>query len=341
MKSLSLDRNAIREFLTQPRDWRALLVSASRDSGATIALLVLIIYDIFFTPSQLNSTIAIANLLVHVAPTLIIAVGMTLVIATGGIDISVGAILAFTDEVAYLIFSGKFLGIHNMVVGTLVAIPVALVLGILMGSLNGVMVTRFNMQPIVATLITLITLRGVAEVLVDGFQFAFLSAPIVSWLGSDLFGFLPRQVLIMVVVVIVVAWIMGATMFGRHVLAVGGNRSAARLAGLPVNRVLITVYAISGFLAALAGLVNMAFVSAANPVTDGNGWELSAIAAVAIGGTPLTGGRATIVGTVIGAIFIQLLTQTLEAKNVHSDFISILVGALIILAVFIQRWRTA
>lgn len=340
MKLLSQDLSAIRVRLTQPRDLRTILLNVSQDSGVVIALAILVIFDIIFT-RQFSSLIAVTNLLVHVAPTLIVAVGMTLVIATGGIDISVGSIIAITDVLTYLVFSGKLFGIHDMAIGTLVAMPFALLVATAIGALNGLMVTRFNMQPIVATLITLITVRGIAEVLVNGFQFAFLSAPIVGWLSSNLFGILPRQIILMLVVALIVAWVMRATSFGRHLLAVGGNRSAARLAGLPVDRVLLTVYAISGFLAGLAGLVYIAFVSAENPVTDGKGMELSAIAAVAIGGTPLTGGRATIFGTVIGSIFIQLIRQTLVSLNVPDDIVSILIGVLIILAVFIQRQRVA
>jgi ribose/xylose/arabinose/galactoside ABC-type transport system permease subunit len=308
--------------------------------GALIALVVLIIFNLIFT-KQLNSVIAITNLLVHVTPTLILGVGMTLVIATGGIDISVGSVMGLTGILTYMIFSGKLFGIHNIVLGTIVAIPIVLVVATLIGAFNGLLVTRFKVQPIVATLITLITIRGVAEVTVNGFQFAFLSAPIVSWLSGNLFGFLPRQVIIMVVVVAIFAWLMRATSFSRYLLAAGGNQSAARLAGVPVNRILITVYAISGLLAGVAGLAFIAFDSAANPVTDGVGKELDAIAAVAVGGTPLTGGRATILGTVIGAIFIQMIRQTLVALNVPDDIASVIIGILIILAVFLQRQRKA
>src|SRR5450432_913541 len=278
--------------------------------GALIALVVLIIFNLIFT-KQLNSVIAITNLLVHVTPTLILGVGMTLVIATGGIDISVGSVMGLTGILTYLIFSGKLFGIQNIVLGTIVAIPIALAVAALIGVFNGVLVTRFKVQPIVATLISLITIRGIAEVIVNGFQFAFLSAPIVSWLSGNLFGFLPRQVILMAVIVAIFAWLMRATSFSRYLLAAGGNQAAARLAGVPVNRILIIVYTICGLLAGVAGLAFIAFDSAANPVTDGLGKELDAIAAVAVGGTPLTGGRATIFGTVIGAIFIQLIRQTL------------------------------
>ena len=285
--------------------------------------------------------IAITNLLVHVTPTLILGVGMTLVIATGGIDISVGSIMGLTGILTYLIFSGKLFGIHNIVLGTIVAIPIALAVATLIGAFNGLLVTRFKVQPIVATLITLITIRGVAEVTVNGFQFAFLSAPIVSWLSGNIFGFLPRQIILMAAIVAIFAWLMRATAFSRYLLAAGGNQSAARLAGVPVNRILITVYAISGLLAGVAGLAFIAFDSAANPVTDGVGAELDAIAAVAVGGTPLTGGRATILGTVVGAIFIQLIRQTLVALNVPNDIASVIIGVLIVLAVFLQRQRKA
>lgn len=311
-----------------------------QDYGALIALVALIIFNLLFT-NQFSSVIAITNLLVHVTPTLILGVGMTLVIATGGIDISVGSVMGLTGILTYLIFSGKLFGIHNIVLGTIVAIPIALAVAMLIGAFNGLLVTRFKVQPIVATLITLITIRGVAEVTVNGFQFAFLSAPIVSWLSGNLFGFLPRQVVLMAVIVAIFAWLMRATSFSRYLLAAGGNQSAARLAGVPVNCILITVYALCGLLAGVAGLAFIAFDSASNPVTDGMGKELDAIAAVAVGGTPLTGGRATILGTAIGAIFIQLIRQTLVALNVPDDIASVIIGVLIVLAVFLQRQRKA
>jgi ribose transport system permease protein len=316
------------------------LRTIGQDYGALIALVVLILFNLIFT-KQFTSVIAITDLLVHVTPTLILGVGMTLVIATGGIDISVGSIMGLTGILTYLIFSGKLLGIHNIVLGTAVAIPIALAVATLIGVINGVLVTRFDVQPIVATLISLITVRGIAEVTVNGFQFAFLSAPIVSWLSGNVLGFLPRQVILMAVIVAFFAWLMRATAFSRYLLAAGGNQSAARLAGVPVNKVLIIVYTISGLLAGIAGLAFIAFDSAANPVTDGLGKELDAIAAVAVGGTPLTGGRATVLGTAIGAIFIQLIRQTVVSLNIPDDIASVIIGLLIVLAVFLQHQRKA
>lgn len=319
-----------------PKDLRSL----GQNYGALIALVILIIFNLIFT-RQFSSVIAVTNLLVHVAPTLIVGVGMTLVIATGGIDISVGSIIGLTGILTYLIFSGKWLGIQNQVVGTLVAIPIALAVATLIGAFNGLLITRFKVQPIVATLISLITVRGIAEVTVNGFQFAFLSAPIVSWLSGNVLGFLPRQVILMAVIVVLFVILMRSTAFSRYLLAIGGNQSAARLAGVPVNRILITVYAISGLLAGIAGLAVIAFNSAAYPVTDGLGMELDAIAAVAVGGTPLAGGRASVLGTAIGAIFILLIRQTVVALNVPDDIASVIIGLLIVLAVFFQRQRKA
>lgn len=318
--------------------WVQDLRALGQGYGALIALIVLILFNLFFT-RQFSSVIAITNLLVHVTPTLILGVGMTLVVATGGIDISVGSIIGLTGILTYLIFSGKLFGIQDIVLGTIVAIPIALLVATLIGVLNGLLVTRFKVQPIVATLISLITVRGIAEVTVNGFQFAFLSAPIVSWLSGDLFGFLPRQVILMVVIVAIFVWIMRVTAFSRYVLATGGNQTAARLAGVPVTRILITVYALSGLIAGVAGLTLIAFNSAAYPVTDGLGMELDAIAAVAVGGTPLSGGRANILGTAVGAIFIQLVRQTVVALNVPDDIASIIIGMLIVLAVFLQHQR--
>jgi ribose/xylose/arabinose/galactoside ABC-type transport system permease subunit len=311
-----------------------------QDYGALIALVVLIIFNLFFT-REFSSVIAITDLLVHVTPTLILAIGMTLVIATGGIDISVGSVMGLTGILTYLIFSGKWLGIHDIVLATIVAILIALSVASLIGFVNGVLVTRFHVQPIVATLIALITVRGLAEVTDNGFQFAFLTlgAPIVSWLNGNVLGFLPKQVILMSVIVAFFAWLMRATSFSRYLLAAGGNQSAARLAGVPVSRILIIVYTLSGLLAGIAGLAFIAFDSAANPVTDGVGMELDAIAAVAVGGTPLTGGRATIMGTVVGAIFIQLVRQTVVALNVPYDYATVIIGILIVLAVYFQRQR--
>lgn len=316
------------------------LRTIGQDYGAMIALIVLIIFNLFFT-RQFTSVIAITDLLVHVTPTLILGVGMTLVIATGGIDISVGSIMGLTGILTYQIFSGKLFGIHNIVLGTAVAIPIALAVAALIGAINGVLVTRFNVQPIVATLISLITVRGLAEVMVNGFQFAFLSAPIVSWLSGNVLGFLPRQIILMTVIVAFFTWLMRATAFSRYLLAAGGNPSAARLAGVPVTRILIIVYTVSGLLAGVAGLAFIAFDSAANPVTDGLGKELDAIAAVAVGGTPLIGGRASVLGTVIGAIFIQLIRQTVVSLNIPDDIASVIIGLLIVLAVYLQHQRKA
>jgi len=320
--------------------WPRNLGEIGQNYGALIALVAMIVFNLFFT-REFNSVIAITNLLVHVAPTLILGMGMTLVIATGGIDISVGSIMGLTGILTYLIFSGKWGGIANQIVGTFVAIPVALAVATLIGAFNGLLITRFKVQPIVATLISLITVRGLAEVTVNGFQFAFLSAPIVGWLSGNILGFLPRQVILMAVIVAIFVWLMRSTAFSRYLLAVGGNQSAARLAGVPVSRILIIVYSLSGLLAGIAGLVLIAFDSAANPVRDGLGMELDAIAAVAVGGTPLTGGRAAIMGTVVGAIFIQLMRQTVVALNIPDDIASVIIGVLIVFAVFFQYRRKA
>lgn len=320
--------------------WPRNLGEIGQNYGALIALVVMILFNLFFT-REFNSVIAITNLLVHVTPTLILGLGMTLVIATGGIDISVGSVMGLTGILTYLIFSGKWGGISNEVAGTMAAIPLALAVATLIGAFNGLLITRFKVQPIVATLISLITVRGLAEVTVNGFQFAFLSAPIVGWLSGNLLGFLPRQIILMAVLVAIFVILMRSTAFSRYLLAIGGNQSAARLAGVPVSRILIIVYSISGLLAGIAGLALIAFDSAANPVRDGMSMELDAIAAVAVGGTPLTGGRATILGTVVGAIFIQLMRQTVVALNIPDDIASVIIGVLIVLAVYFQYRRKA
>ena len=335
MTQIEQSITSIRQRVALPKEWG----NFGQSYGALAGLVVLVLFDLIFT-RQFRSLFAIDNILIQTTPTLIVAVGMTLVIATGGIDISVGSIMAIAGVLAYNIFSGSLFGIHNTFLANVVAIVFALLVATLAGAFNGVLVTRFRVQPIVATLILLISGRGIAEVL-EGTQHSFLGLPFDTAGNTIIFNILSIQVLIMVVIVAIFAWLMSATSFSRYLLAAGGNQSAARLAGVPVTRVLITVYLLSGLLAGIAGLISMSYTKAVNPFHLGLGFELNAIAAVAVGGTPLTGGRATIFGTVIGAIFIQLIHGTVVSLNVPDDIANIIVGVIIVLAVYLQRQRTA
>ncbi len=305
--------------------------------GTFGALILLIIFNIFITPHFLSAE-TLTNNLYQVAETVILAMGMTLVIATGGIDLSVGSVMSIAGSIAALIVVGRIFslaGPTSYIVGILAAILIAALCGLF----NGILVTVFRIQPIVATLILYIAGRGIAEVLVNGV--VDFSNPTFRFIGTGTVLGIPFQVVIMAVIVIFFIWLVRSTIFGRQVVATGGNEPAARLAGIPVARVKLAVYIILGFLAGIAGVFYISNNSSADPGGIGLGMELNAIAAVAVGGSSLLGGQANIVGTFIGAVFIQLLTSTLTANNVSADISRVVEALLIILAVYLQTQRKA
>jgi galactofuranose transport system permease protein len=217
-----------------------------------------------------------------------------------------------------------------------VAMVAAILAGGLLGLFNGYLVARFRVQPIVATLILFIAGRGIAQVMTNGNLQTF-TVPQFSWIGlGKPFG-IPTQVIIMLVMSAVAAWTLRKTVFGRFVLAVGGNETAALLAGLPVARTKLVVYAISGLCAGLAGLVVIGINSASDANQVGLGMELDAIAAVAVGGTLMSGGRATMLGTLLGALTIQLVRYTLLSNGVPDAAALVVKAAIIAVAVWLQR----
>jgi simple sugar transport system permease protein/ribose transport system permease protein len=275
----------------------------------------------------------------------IVAVGMTFVIATGGIDLSVGSLMAIAGVLAPLfLLDAQQFGAPQ--IGLMLAIAAPLLATTLCGAFNGTLVTVVGLQPIMATLVLYLGGRGIAQLIVNGElrEFRNLGSPMIpsfEFIGLGQIAGIRFQIIIMLVVVAVAAWVLHATTFGRYVLATGGNAAAARLAGVPVNQVKMAVYCISGFLAGLAGLIVVAINRSSDPHRVGEYMELDAIAAVAVGGTPLTGGRATIVGTFIGAIIIQLLRFTLIAHNIPDGITRMVIAAAIVIAVLTQRQRTS
>lgn len=303
--------------------------------GPLVALALLLVFNALFTPNFLTVQTLNVNL-TQVATTVIVAVGMTLVIATGGIDLSVGALMAISGALAPMLF------LHSPLGSPALGVTLAFVLPVLaagaFGLFNGTLVTRFGLQPFIATLILFIAGRGIAQVFTNG-QLQTFSNPAFGYIGLGRPLGIPFQVILMVLVVALFAWIMARTVFGRHVLAVGGNEAAARLAGVPVGRVKLAVYGISGLLAGVAGLIVIAINSSSDANQVGLNMELDAIAAVAVGGTALTGGRATIVGTLLGALIIQLIRYTLLARGVPDAVALVVKAAIILIAVYIQRQR--
>ena len=315
-----------------------------RPYTALVALAALILYNIVFTTNFLSIGTFNANM-TQVATIVIVAVGMTFVIATGGIDLSVGSLMAIAGVLAplFLVDAQQF---GAPVVGLALAIAAPLIATTVLGAFNGTLVTAVGLQPIIATLVLYLGGRGIAQLIVNGElrELRNLESPMISsfeFIGlGQVFG-IRFQIIIMLVVVAVAAWVLHATTFGRYVLATGGNAAAARLAGVPVNQVKMAVYCISGFLAGLAGLVVVAINRSSDPHRVGEYMELDAIAAVAVGGTPLTGGRATILGTFIGAMIIQLVRFTLIAHNIPDGITRMVIAGSIVVAVLAQRQRSS
>jgi ribose transport system permease protein len=303
--------------------------------GTLVALALLLVFNFMFTRNF--ATLQTLNVnLTQVCTIVIVAVGMTLVIATGGIDLSVGSLMAISGALAPMIFMGKIVPIGNIYVAVAMSMLFAILAAGVLGVFNGILVARFRIQPIVATLVFFIAGRGIAQLLTNGNLQTF-SVPQFQWIGlARPFG-IPAQVIIMAMLVLLVAWLLRRTVFGRRILAVGGNERASELSGLPVLRIKIAVYAISGLCAGLAGLVVIAINSSSDANLVGLGMELDAIAAVAVGGTLLSGGKATIVGTLLGALTIQLVRFTLLANGIPDAAALVVKAAIIALAVWLQQ----
>jgi galactofuranose transport system permease protein len=312
-------------------DYRSYLARYS----TLIALLALIAFNVIFTKHFISLQTLNVNL-TQVATIVIVGVGMTLVIATGGIDLSVGSLMAISGAIAPLIFLGTAVKINEIHLAVAVGMIVAILAAGAFGWFNGWLITRFRIQPIIATLILFIAGRGIAQVSTNGNLQPFKLGEF-QWIGLGRWLGVPVQVIIMIALVAVAAWVLKRSLFGHQILAIGGNERAARLAGIPVASVKRWVYCISGLCSGIAGLVVIAINSSSDANLVGLGMELDAIAAVAVGGTLLSGGRATVTGTLIGALIIQLVRYTLLANGVNDDVAKLVKAALIVLAVWLQR----
>ncbi|MFB7497916.1 ABC transporter permease [Streptomyces sp. NPDC056161] len=305
---------------------RARLLRLAQEYGVYAGVLVLLLFNFVFTP-HFASAENFRTQAVQVAPVLIVALGMALAIGTEGVDLSVGSVMALATSVLSL-----YLGY-----GPWLAALVAVAGGVLVGLANGALVAFVGVQPIVATLALMVAARGLALVLLP--QLKDVRDPGMAALGSgDVLG-VPHLVLIAAALALLVAFVVRRSTFGRQLLAIGDSRPAARLAGLPVRRVLIVVYACSGALAAVAGVLATARLSASDPTSLGTLMELSAITAVVVGGTPLSGGRVRIGGTVAGAVLIQLLTTTLVKHDLPPSWTQIAQAVVIVAAVYAARER--
>ncbi|MGX9147137.1 ABC transporter permease [Mesorhizobium sp. 128a] len=308
-----------------------------------IALIAVLIFFSIAAPNFLST----ANLILmskHVALNAFLAMGMTFVIITGGIDLSVGSIVGLCGMVAgYLVLNGIDLQIGYTIYFNVVEITlITLAVGILIGAINGLLITRLNVAPFIATLGVLYVARGLALLSSDGRTFPNLVGK--PELGTTGFGFLgagrllglPVAIWILIVVALAAAYLAKYTPLGRHIFAVGGNERASRISGVRVNMVKMFVYMFSGFCAAIVGLIISSELMASHPAT-GESFELNAIAAAVLGGTSMSGGRGTIGGTIVGAFVIGILSDGLVMMGVSSFWQMVIKGLVIIVAVVVDQ----
>ncbi|MEH1951742.1 MAG: ribose ABC transporter permease [Nostoc sp.] len=297
-------------------------------AGILPILVIICILFAFLSPNFLTGG-NIVNILRQASINIVLATGMTFVILTGGIDLSVGSILAVSAVVALLVSLLPAL--------SWAAVPAALLAGLLLGLLNGALITFLDVPPFIVTLGSLTALRGVAFLIAKGTT--LINRDInFAWVGNTYVGPFPWLVIIALLTVIASWFVLRQTVLGVQIYAVGGNERAARLTGIKVNRVLLFVYGISGLLAGLGGIMSASRLYSASGVL-GQGYELDAIAAVILGGTSFTGGIGTIGGTLLGALIIAILNNGLTLLNLSYFWQLVVKGLVIILAVMIDRLR--
>lgn len=301
-----------------------------QEFGPLIALIVLVIGLSIASPDFASSS-NFLSLLRQSSINGFIAFGMTLVILTGGIDLSVGSVLALSTVVGATLMKAG--------VPAPVALIAILVLGGLLGLVSGLLVTKGRLQPFIATLITMTVYRGVTLIFTDGKPVSGLGdSSILYSVGKGVVFGIPVPVWIMVLAFLGFLFMLSKTVFGRQVYATGSNSKAASLAGVNINKTKIWVYSISGFMAALSGIILLSRLGSAQP-TLGVGYELDAIAAVALGGTSMSGGRGRIYGTIVGVLIIAVLNNGLNILGVSSYYQEVVKGLVILLAVLMDRKR--
>ena len=307
-----------------------------------VALLVLLVFNAIFVDGFLSIQMTedgrlygrLIDILNRSSSLIILSLGMTFVIATSGIDISVGAVVAISAAVVCTLIGGRGDGIpeHPMVLAMLAAVGV----GILCGIWNGLLVAKFKIQAVVATLILMTAGRGIAQLLTEGQIITVYYKPF-SYISGTLPGsILPTNIFIAAAMVLIVVFLMKKTSIGLFVQSVGINPTASRFAGINVTLVIFLVYAFSGFCAGVSGLVESSLIRAADANNAGLNMEMDAILAVALGGTLLSGGKFYIGGSVIGAITIQTLTTTMYALGVSADQLPVVKAIAVVIICLIQ-----
>jgi simple sugar transport system permease protein len=314
--------------------WRA--AAQHRLFWPCAALVALLLINVPFTPDFFEIHLknghlygSLVSIVLFGSPLILVAIGMTLVIATGGIDLSVGAVVAISGALACLVVSKQ--DDQNNVAGVLLGLTLALAVSLVCGAWNGLLVTRLGIQPIIATLILMVAGRGIAQLITSG-QIITVNSDPYSLIGGGYWLTLPFSLFVVALVVVLSAVLTRRTALGMLVEAVGGNAEASRLAGIRSRRIKILAYVFCALCAGIAGLMISSNVSAADGNNAGLWIELDAILAVVIGGTSLAGGRFSLTGTLIGALFIATLARTVNNIGIPSD-LNYLFKAIVVIAV--------
>lgn len=306
------------------------IIQYLQDYGSFIALIFLVIVIGTISP-DFRTVNNFLSLLRQSAINGLIAFGMTCVILTGGIDLSVGSVLALTSIICA----------HTIKIGlpAPLSMLIALIFGIILGTISGLMVTKSRLQPFIATLITMTGYRGLTMILSGGKPISRLGNNLLlNHIGKGSFLGIPIPVWILIIFFAIFLFVLKKTVLGRQIYATGSNAKAAELAGININNIKLIVYAVSGFMASLSGLILVSRLGSAQP-TLGSGYELDAIAAVALGGTSMKGGRGKITGTLIGILIIAVLNNGLNIIGVSSYYQDVVKALVIFLAVISDRNR--
>lgn len=301
------------------------LGSVLRNFALVFIIIAIIVVMSFVSPVFMTSK-NIINIIRQISINGIIAVGMTFVILTGGIDLSVGSVVAITSVIVGSMLQGGS--------NWLVACIVALLISLVFGAFNGFMIAYVGFQPFIATMATVTMGSGIALAYSDGKPFTISNESFLK-IGQGYLGAIPIPIVLLVIVVAIGLIILKTTTFGRYVFAIGGNKNAAKLSGVRTRRVELMVYVISALCASIVGLILSARISSGQP-TAGEGYELDAIAATAIGGTSMTGGVGSLTGTIFGFVLLGLMTNSMNLLNINSFYQEIVKGILIIIAVFLD-----
>ena len=291
-----------------------------------IGLVLLCVVITFVSPAFMTLS-NITNVFTQVSTNAIIAVGITFVILTGGIDLSVGSTVAISGA-----FAASIIKSTNNV---FLAVLAAGIVGIVIGLINGLLISKGKLQAFIATLATMTIFRGATLVFTNGTPISKLPENFVN-IGNGKLGFIPIPVIITVIVLVIAIYVLTQTRFGRYLYALGGNEDSARLSGINTTKIKTLVYVISGFASSIAGVIIASRIGSASP-NAGTGFELDAIAAVVIGGTSLAGGEGRITGTIIGALIIGVLNNGLNLMNVSPFYQSIVKGLVILIAVLLDK----